>query len=200
MVKDLVLHTAATEPLLTIADVKAHCRVDHDDDDDTFEELIATATSHLDGYEGILGRALVSQVWDYHLPCFAMTGHLRRIPLPLTPLISVDQISYVDMNGEDQILSPADYVVLDGRLAAVEPQYGKTWPSTRRQSRAATIRYTCGYGAAAAVPASLRSAARLIVADLYDNRAAQTFGDGKVNISANPAVDRLIKPFRIPRT
>lgn len=61
---------------VTLAEAKAHCRVDHDDEDALIEAYIAAAVAHLDGWRGVLGRAIMPQTWavtvdaagDYVLP------------------------------------------------------------------------------------------------------------------------------------
>lgn len=61
---------------VTLADVKAHCRVDHDDEDAMLTAYLAAAVAHLDGWRGVLGRAIMPQTWavtvdaagDYILP------------------------------------------------------------------------------------------------------------------------------------
>ena len=60
----LRLVTAATEPILTLEEAKLHLRVDHDDDDDLIEALVAAVTARLDGRDGILGRCLRAQTWE----------------------------------------------------------------------------------------------------------------------------------------
>ena len=58
--------TLVTAPVSTpvdLADLKAHLRVDHDDDDATLAALMASAVAHLDGWTGVLGRAIMPQEW-----------------------------------------------------------------------------------------------------------------------------------------
>lgn len=52
----------ATLPV-TLAEAKAHCRVDGDYDDVVLTSLVAAAVGHLDGWTGVLGRCIVSQTW-----------------------------------------------------------------------------------------------------------------------------------------
>jgi uncharacterized phiE125 gp8 family phage protein len=209
---DLVRVEAPAGPLLQRETVKLHLRIDHDDDDDLLDALIDTVEAQLDGYAGTLGRALAEQSWKLSLPAFP--GHsgyqwsVRRhharhhlhIRLPLPPLISVTEVAYVDPEGVDQVLDPSQYVVLDGPLATIQPAPGVCWPSTAHQARAASITYVAGYGAPEAVPAPILAAARLMLADLYDNRAAIQIDASRATLIESPTTDRLLRPFRIPRT
>ncbi len=50
------LTEAPTEYPVSLAAIKTHLRVDHDDENELINVLIAAATDHLDGYGGILGK------------------------------------------------------------------------------------------------------------------------------------------------
>lgn len=58
-----VLVTAPTAEIVTLADMKAHLRVTHSAEDDLIEALTAAAVAYLDGWTGVLGRCVASQVW-----------------------------------------------------------------------------------------------------------------------------------------
>lgn len=58
--------TLITPPVampVTLAEAKAHCRVDVSDDDAVLPALIAGAVGHLDGWSGVLGRCIMPQTW-----------------------------------------------------------------------------------------------------------------------------------------
>lgn len=57
------LIAAPIAQLVDVADAKAHCRVDHCEDDATIEAMIGAAVGHLDGWTGILGRCIMPQTW-----------------------------------------------------------------------------------------------------------------------------------------
>ena len=46
-----------------LADMKAHLRAVHDDDDAMIDSLIAGAVAMLDGWGGVLGRCIMPQTW-----------------------------------------------------------------------------------------------------------------------------------------
>lgn len=188
--------TAAPAALLSLAEAKAHLAVEHDDDDALIAEYVATATDYLDGYGGVLGRALVSQTWRLWLagfPCGA-------IALPLPPLISVSEILYVDPDGAEQTLTAVDdYVVIEGPLARIEPAYGLGWPSTRRQARAVRITFVAGHGAPEAVPGKARQLVRVMLADLYKNRESGVEGTISSELVGSARFQALVAALAVPR-
>lgn len=190
---DLALVTPPADDLLSLAEAKLQLGVESDDEDVLIGGLIAAVTAWLDGPSGILGRALVEQTWrisyDYAFPAW-------RIALPLSPLISVTAITYVDSNGVTQIVDPSVYQVLDGAACAVQPAYGKAWFAPRSQARAVTITFTAGYGDAAAVPMPIIAAAKLLLAHLYMNREATVGIDQRGTPMPTPlGVADLLAPF-----
>lgn len=211
---DLVRVDAPATPLVTVDELKLSLRVDHDDDNDLIEAFGESVTDHLDGFAGTLGRALVTQTWKLSLPGFPRLGHWphgprmfgaghrhhRRIRLPLPPLVDVTSIHYLDADLADQTLTADQYIVLDGPLASVDPAPGLCWPSTGCHPRAVEITYVAGYGEAALVPGPIRTAAKLMVGDLYENRSSVVIDASRVTLIEAPTVARLLKPYRLPRT
>jgi uncharacterized phiE125 gp8 family phage protein len=173
---------AATPVSLPEAKHQVHAE-DFDDDDGDIQQALNTATSWLDGYRGLMGEALVTQTWRLYLPHFGHGARRCREPwpigdrgpiqLPLPPLQSVTSIQYVDPAGVTQTLDPSAYQVIDGDIAEIWPTVGRCWPTVQCDNRrAVTILFVCGYGAAEAVPDTIKSAIRLIVTHLYENRGA----------------------------
>lgn len=187
----LKLITAPTSEPVTVTDAKAHLNVIGSDQDTLITAYTAAARQHLDGRDGILGRALMPQTWELVLdafPCGAV-----RIPLP--PLQSVTSIKYLDAAGVEQTLSTSAYAVdADGEPGWVSPV--STWPQTFPTINAVRIRFVAGYADETAVPKGLWAAILLMVGDLYENREAVT-GDARAAYVDNPTVDRLIAPYRM---
>jgi hypothetical protein len=220
-----IISQPAVEPV-TLAQARAWCRVDSDyTGDDT---LIATLiTGARQDVETITRRALVTQQWKMVLDCFPApnanissaswygpqwgvgpgpismakpddaTGFEIFVPLP--PLVSVDSIQYVDTNGVTQTLDPTQYIVdLVSEPARITPAYGVTWPATRQQVNAVTVTFTCGYGAAAAVPAGIMRWMQIRIATIYANREeVAILQKGKMEVL--PYVDGLLDPWRVVR-
>lgn len=193
--------SAPAARILSTADAKAHLRVDHSSEDDLIDAMVLAIEARLDGVEGQLGRALITQTWKMYRSSFPAypdtTFKDYRIGLPLPPLQSVSSITYTDTNGDSQTLSSSLYTVINQgeEKGAVAPAYGQSWPSARCEPGSVAITFVAGYGAAAtAVPANILAAAKLMLTDLYENRSGQTDG---FELKPNLSVDVLINLSRV---
>lgn len=189
---DLELVTPPTAELVTLAQLRAHLRLDDiEDHDGALAEYLSEAVGALDGYAGTLGRALAQQTWRLYLPRFPA----GCVQLPLPPLISVGGITYVDTTGATQTLAADRYTVLAGEKAQIHRAYGQTWPSVRCVPRAVAVTFTCGWAAPAADAAwplklqPVRSALKLMVEERFAGPDTQR----------QMAIERLLRPLRIPR-
>lgn len=182
----LTLLTAPAVEPLSLAEAKAHCRVDSTDDDTLLTALIVTARRMA---EQVTGRVLVTQSWRYSLDAFPCAA----LWLPYPPLVSVQSVKYLDGDGTLQTLvTDTDYTVhTSALLGLVVPAYGKTWPVPRIVPEAVRIEFTAGYGAAAAVPNDIKQWLLLQIGHWYDSRSA--VGDDRRE--PLPFVDGLLSPY-----
>lgn len=158
----LVVTTApATEPL-SLDEAKDHLRVDIADHDTRITALIVSARECV---ERVTGRALITQTLTLTLDAFPCDG----IELPRAPVSSITSVTYKDTSGATQTLDTAAYQYdLSDVTPRIVPAPGYVWPSTEYGRLAAvTVVYVAGYGAASAVPASLKHAMRLIIGTLF---------------------------------
>lgn len=224
MLLDLELAEAPATKFIDLADAKARLKIDYADDDADLDDLVATARDWLDGYSGVLGRALITQTWKLYGESF---GHLARmthpsrlsrrtfdlagwrfnharaaIRLPLPPLQAVTAIDYVDPDGVDQSLDLGDVWITPGQAGEVRPIAGGSWPATQcGYRRAVTITFTAGYGdEAEAVPPRIRSAALYLVAHWNRNREAVVGVESRDSSTELPLAFRdMIRPFRLQK-
>lgn len=175
--------TGPAFPVVSLAEIKAHARVLHSDDDTLLEQLVAAAADHLNGSTGILGMCLASQEWELSYDQFPA----GPIKLPLGPVLSVDEVTYLNEAGSAVTLSPLDYEIDltngDGWVAPVD-----SWPATGSYLNAARIAFTAGHATAADVPAALRVAVMMLAGHWYNNRE----GQGELPAS----VDALVMPYK----
>lgn len=190
----MALVSGPSADIISLDDAKAHLRVTDDADDDYIAALISSVTQFLDGWSGILGRALITQTWDVRMDSF-VTDDDDIVYLPLSPLQSIESITYVDDAGTTQEMPSSQYDVdIDATPARLKPAYGYCWPVPRWQMNAVTIRMTVGYGDAAAnIPQPIIHAAKLLIGHMYENRESTT----PATLSELPqGVKYLLAPFR----
>lgn len=190
MNRSLRLITPPGEPLLNVVEVRAHLAIDGEQDDAFLTSAIRAATAHLDGVDGILGRALVTATYELTLTAFP-----GSIDLPLPPLASVTSIIYRDPAGASITLPSSSYRVAGvGGFGAVVPV--ASWPGTAAREDAVTVRFVAGYGNAMAVPEAIRQAAKAITGSLYLQREATYIGPASVR--SVPEVARaLLASFKV---
>jgi uncharacterized phiE125 gp8 family phage protein len=162
---ELILTSAPAAAVLSLAGAKLQLGLTGTDGDSLLTDLIAQEAGRLDGRDGVLDRALISQDWRLWMP---------RVPdsplvwLPLAPLQAVTEIGYVDPDGDAQVFPTSDYRVLDGDPGAVELVSTAVWPATDVRHRAFYIDFTAGYGDAADdVPGPIRAALVLMVREAW---------------------------------
>jgi uncharacterized phiE125 gp8 family phage protein len=188
-----MLLSLATPPAaypVTVAEAKAHLRIEHALDDTYIETLVKAVTAELDGRQGLLRRALITQTWDYSLPWFPV---VRRICVPMPPLQSITSVKYFDADNVEQTFSSDNYeIVTQDEQGYIALKQDASWPGTYEREAAVTIRFVAGYGVdGSAVPANVRAAMLLRIGELYANR-----GDEAVSGDMSVTVKRLLNPSR----
>jgi uncharacterized phiE125 gp8 family phage protein len=182
----------AVEPV-TLAEAKAHLRVDGSAEDTLIASLIVTSRLHV---EAAAGLALITQGWSWYLDAWPR-GHALK--LPLRPVQSIAAVRLYDEAGAAAALDPATYL-LDG--AAAPPRLVRhgalPWPKPSRIANGIEIAFTAGFGPAAAdVPAPIRQAILLLIAHWHEHRSPLEDG-----VDAEPLptmVSELLGPYRSVR-
>jgi len=184
--------TLVTPPVLepvTLAETKAHLRIEHTLEDILIGSLITAARNFV---ENFTRRALIEQSWKLTLdqfPCW-------EIYIPKPPLISITKFEYLNSLGLTASLTETvDFIKdIESEPARLTPFYLGTWPIAYNQMNAVSITYKCGYGAAAAtVPTAIKQSILLLVGHWYNNRE-QTV---PINLSQIPlGAEYLLWPYR----
>lgn len=177
MVKPLQCHQAleiVDVPLVTpvtLAEAKAHLRIDSDDDDVLVTRLIAVATAYTD-VKGALGQAMITQKWAQWFG----SNPEQTVALILGPLQVVNAVKYYDQDGVLQDDDINNYQVFGTEYASyIGPKDGFSWPNAQDRSDAIKIEYTIGFGDAATdVPDTIRHALFLLIGHWYENREQST--------------------------
>lgn len=185
---------APTVEPLTVAEAKAHLRVDHTTDDSYIESLIKAARRTAEQFQS---RAYITQTWKLYLDDFP-SG--KEIKLPVAPVASVSSITYVDLQGDTQTWDSANYQV-DTKAAIPRIVLSPivSWPNVETDRiNAVTITFIAGYGAtSASVPENIKHAMKLIISDMYQHRESTVIGNivNEIPMSAKALLwyDRLYK-------
>lgn len=172
---------------VTLAEARAHVRVDFDDDDARLQVLIETASELLDGYGGRLGRAIVDQVWRQSFDRLAPS---LRLAMPAREIVA---ISVLDADRIETTLDPGLWRLLaDARGSFIAFPAGV--PAIRSRGPAGvTVQFACGWPADA-VPRPLRHAILMLVALWYEQ--GEPINIGNIVNDLPYAVEALIAPFR----
>lgn len=190
----LVLTSPPAQEPVSLADAKAHLRVDTGDDDALITRLITAARSEL---ERGLGRALVTQSYTYYLDAWPRGF---AVALPVAPVQSIDQARIFALDDNFAILPPASYL-LDGQGSPPRLIRRGTlpWPVPLRPANGIAIDFTCGHGAQPTdVPAALRIALLILVGHWYEHRQLSEPGGGPATTLPDMVRD-LIAPYRVRR-
>lgn len=172
----------ASEPV-TLAEVKAQCRIDGTDEDDLLGVYIAAARQHV---EKFTGTRLVEQTVVLRASEFADLAEL-----PVGPVQSITSITYLDDAGAEQTLSTDVYEAeLTGIVPEVRLKLDQSWPVARGASDAITVTAVAGYET---VPDPVRHAILLLISQWFDERS----GVSAENMTELPnAVEALLINYR----
>ena len=179
-----VVAQPTTEPL-TLSEVKNHLRIDGNYDDALLNSCITSARMY---FESMCEISIASQELLLALDSFD-----DIIYLPRGPVQSIEDISYADLQNNQEILD--DWIEdLVSNPARITPAFGQSWPDTAEVVNAVQVSYTTGYTTPSMVPKLLKSGMLFYVAHLYENRSAVTDGDLK---EVPMAVESIIHQYTL---
>jgi uncharacterized phiE125 gp8 family phage protein len=181
----------ALEPV-TVAEAKAHLRIDGTAEDLLIGSLILTSRLHI---EAALGLALITQSWTVVLDQWPQYA---EVALPLRPVQTIVDVRVLAADGTPETLLPSSYL-FEGR--GVPPRLvrtGDAWPKPGRAAAGIEIQLTAGFGAMPSdVPQTIRQALLLLVAHWYEHRDPIEIGLQGTGIPR--AVSDLLSSHRVPR-
>ncbi|MGA1399293.1 MAG: head-tail connector protein [Phycisphaerales bacterium] len=175
--RSLVRYTAPAVEPVSLAEAKAHCRVDTDDDNAYIQTLITTAREYV---EDILDISMITTVWEARYDCFP----LWELTLPRPPMqAQTVTVVYRDEGGVNQTITSTAGFQIDPYTTPgrIYPLYNGTWPAVRGDENSVVVRWSAGYGASGtAVPATLKHLCLLLVAHWHSIREPVVVGYSQV--------------------
>jgi uncharacterized phiE125 gp8 family phage protein len=179
----LILTTPPAIEPITLAEAKAHLKVDTTDDDTLIGTLISAARSRA---ELLTSRAFISQGWTFWLDAWPCS----EIEIPIAPLQNIASITVYGPDDSANVLDASAYQI-DAASAPARVVLKETAPVNLRKINAIEIVFTAGYGNAESdVPSPIREAILEFVADFYANRG-DVSGDTPLGAMA------LLAPYRL---
>lgn len=191
----LKLITGPTVEPVSVAEAKAHLRVEHSDDDALIGALITAARQSA---EHELGRALITQTHELVLDAFPVA----EIDLQLPDVQSITSVKYIAADTATEVtLASTDYSLdADSTPCWLLPAYTVgDWPATLDTTNAVRIRFVAGFGAAGTdVPAAIRQWILLGIGTMYAQREAVAVGSALAELPRG-YVGALLDPWRVVR-
>ncbi len=185
----LVLTAAPAAEPISLAEVKAHLRVDAGDEDALLSALIVAARTFI---ERTLGVALITQGWSYFLDFWPRAG---CITLPIRPVQAVGAVKVHDGGGGSVTLDTASYAVDVLSDPARLVLTGALPPAPSRALNAFEVAFTGGYGDEAGdVPGPIAQALKLLVAHWFERREPVVLESSAQEVPTMVAA--LLSPYR----
>jgi uncharacterized phiE125 gp8 family phage protein len=157
--------TPPTGEVVTLEQAKTYLRVDGTALDDQITQFIKAAIATV---EVTSSTRLLTQTVKLSADSFADLE-----VLPIGPVVTINEVQYLDTVGALQTLDPSSYEQFGAGLeVGIRPAINCTWPQIRPVVGAIRVTMTVGYGAAADVPADLWLAIVRLVRGMLDDEPA----------------------------
>ena len=181
--------TAPTVEPITLAEAKAHLRVDIATDDAYITTLIIIARQQA---EHEAQRSFAAQTLRIRASEFGDGVELKR-----GPVNAVSHVRYQDAANAQQTLSASAYYLdRSGLVPAVRAAFGAIWPQVYPQNDVVEVQYTAGtwnVGAGVEAPRAAVQYMMLLIGSMYENREA----DAALAVHRMPYAERLLDAYRV---
>ena len=176
----------AVEPL-SLAEVKAHLRVDHDHEDALITDTLNAARQYC---EFASGHKFITQAWRQYETCLPAD---RLVCLSLQPVQSVSAVTVFDIDGNPTVLAAQDIELIRGANPSLLRLSNTIDTALGRNG--IEIDLIVGMGDLGVdVPDTIKRAILLLVAHWYEFRGAVSPADQPVSIP--PGFEALMSPFK----
>lgn len=178
------LTTPAVEPI-TLAEAKAHIRVDHTADDTLIAGYITTAREWCEDY---IDRTFVTQQLLMRLDAFPKDIELPRPPMSAVGTATSVSITYTtgDSLATATLATSSYRVDRDSTPGVIRNVYNGSWPSHLLDQNSVSVTWWAGYGGASSVPQRAKTAMLMCVHEIYEKR-----GGGEMPDAAKRLLDSI---------
>jgi uncharacterized phiE125 gp8 family phage protein len=185
----LIQTTPPTLEFVSLAEAKAHLRLDTTADDLLVAALITAARQHI---EKFLQIALISQSWSLFLDAWPDAS--APITLPIGPVIQLTAVRTFAPDDTPTFHTISGFELDRGPPPRIALRNRSVLTSTRRRLNSIEIAFTAGFGASPSdVPQSIRQAVLHLTTQLYEHRG---FSADEAQMSA---IEPLLAPWRTQR-
>jgi len=187
-IPSFVLKTPPAIEPVGIDDVKAHSRIDLNEDDLLIQRQILAVRQMV---ERIYDIAIITQTWTMYLDWLPADS----IEIFKRPLQSVTSVKYIDPDGATQTIANNLYMVdLNSRPPRIVKLQNASWPYVEPRPAAVAVEFVAGYGDKRQdVAPNLINYLLIKTADFYENRESYT----EAKIQGLDFVDNLISSERL---
>lgn len=184
---NLLNQTVATD-VLSVADAKTFLRVDSSDEDALISDLISVAVESVQKYTG--------HVFSYNETMELNLQRFEAVNLPLTPIVTINSISYRDVSNVQQTLNASSYWIEPLASTSNVLRFKGTTPNLYKySSHPITVSVEIGYEETESIPPMMIHAVRLLVSQYYDQRENFIVGTS-VSTELPNGLKSLLSPFR----
>lgn len=177
--------TPATR-VVSLDELKQHLAIIDDANNSLLTALSTSAETYV---ENETRRFMVTRTIDAYFDSFDCIVIAHR------PAVAITSVKYYDDDGELQTMTTDDYAV-DAKGLDTVVTFGVSYPSLSTEvPNPIIVRYTVGYGAAAAVPELLKYAVKGLVAHWYLNR--EPILTGIISTELPLHVESIVNQYRI---
>jgi len=187
-IPSFVLKTPPAIEPVGIDDVKAHSRIDLNEDDLLIQRQILAVRQMV---ERIYDIAIITQTWTMYLDWLPADS----IEIFKRPLQSVTSVKYIDPDGATQTIANNLYMVdLNSRPPRIVKLQNASWPYVEPRPAAVAVEFVAGYGDKRQdVAPNLINYLLIKTADFYENRESYT----EAKIQGLDFIDNLISSERL---
>lgn len=179
----------SVEPV-SLAEAKAHLRVDIETDDSYIAALITAARIYCEDY---LDRSLIYTQWQMRLDGFPPEIAVPRPPMAAAGTHTAVTVVYTESSlGNTTTLQSTSYRVdRDATPGAIRTLYGQSWPSHLNDMNSITVTWWAGYGdSGSSVPNGIRHAMLMMIGTWYERRqSVDSISSNEVPMGAKALLD-----------